>query len=111
VTSDGLASFIAKRTIDNFAGDSPKLLKPLKAEIRKFLSDNPEISSFTCTGYTAGPVKPSDKALAKQRANKVCAYIEKIDSDVSTTIIGKTPGLPWGPTSRKVIVRGYSAAS
>jgi hypothetical protein len=111
VTADGLASFKAKRSIDNFAADSPKLLKPLKVEIRRFISNNPEISNFTCTGFTAGPVKPSDKALARKRATNVCAFIEKIKPEVTTTISGKTPGLPLAPSSRKVVIRGYSAAA
>jgi hypothetical protein len=111
VVSDSLVSLKAKRSIDNFAPDSPKLLKPLKAEIRRFISNNPKISNFTCTGYTAGPVKPSDKALARKRATNVCAFIEKIKPEATTTISGKTPGLTLAPSSRKVVIRGYSAAA
>lgn len=111
LTANGLASYRAKKNIDNFPGDSPKLLKPLKAKIKKFLTQHPEITNFTCTGYTAGPVKKSDKVLANSRASNVCAYVEKIKPSVSTTTIGKTPGLPWGPANRKVVIRGYSTAS
>lgn len=108
LTANGLASYRAKKNIDDFPGDSPKLLKPLKSKIKKFLTQHPEITNVTCTGYTAGPVRKSDKALAKRRASNVCAYIEKIKPSVSTTTIGKTPGLPWGSANRKVVIRGYS---
>lgn len=109
LTENGLASLYAKKTIDRFAGDSPVLLKPLKVKIKRFVLKHPDLTTLTCTGYTAGPVKKSDKVLAKTRASNVCAYIEKIKPSVSTTTIGKTPGLPWGAANRKVVIRGYSA--
>jgi hypothetical protein len=100
--------FAAKRTISRFAPESPRLLKAQRAEIRKFLRKNPELSRITCTGYTAGPVKRTDRALAKKRATNVCSYIEKIKPAVVTKVAGRTPGLPLKPSSRKVIIRGYS---
>jgi hypothetical protein len=101
--------FAAKRTISRFTPESPRLLDAQRTEIRKFLRNNPELSSITCTGYTAGPVKRTDKILAKQRATNVCAYIERIKPEIKTKVAGKTPGLPLSPLSRKVIIRGYSA--
>lgn len=110
LTEAGLLGFASKRTIPDFAGGSAKLTKSFKAEIKKFLDKNGGVTAITCTGYTAGkPVIKSDKVLAKTRAANVCAYIEKIKPSVSTTTIGKTPGLPWGPANRKVVIRGYSA--
>jgi hypothetical protein len=106
LVANGLATYKAKRTIDNFPGDSPKLLKSLKVKIKKFVVKYPDITTFTCTGYTAGPVKKADKVLAKTRAANVCAYIEKIKPSVSATTIGKTPGLPFGAANRKVVIRG-----
>lgn len=107
--SNGPTSYVAKKTIDKFPGDLANLRKGLKSKIKKFILNHPEIVSYTCTGYTAGPVKKSDKVLAKNRASNVCAYIEKIKPSVSTATIGKTPGLPWGAANRKVVIRGYSA--
>jgi hypothetical protein len=101
-------SFAAKRTISRFSPESPRLLKAQRAEIRSFLKKNPELSKITCTGYTAGPVKRTDRALAKKRAANVCAYIETIKPAVVTQVAGRTPGLPFSPLSRKVIIRGYS---
>lgn len=101
-------TFVAKRTISRFIPESPKLLSAQRAEIRKFLRNNPELTRITCTGYTAGPVKPSDKTLAKQRATNVCAFIEKIKPAIETKVAGRTPGLPLRPSSRKVVIRGFS---
>lgn len=111
LTESGFVSYSAKKTIDNFAGDSPRLLKALKLKIRKFLTKHADLTSFTCTGYTAGPVTASDKVLANTRAANVCAYIQKVKPSVLTTTIGKTPGLPWGAANRKVVIKGFASAS
>lgn len=100
-----------KLTIRPFAGDSAKLTSKFKSQLRKFISANPKLSAFTCTGYTAGtPVRSSDKALAKSRAKAICGYIQKLNPDATTTVIGLTPGLSWSANNRKVIVNGYGLA-
>lgn len=100
--------FVAKRTINGFFPESPRLLKAQKAIIRTFLKKNPEITNLSCTGYTAGPVKNRHMALAKKRASNVCAYIEKIRPGADTKVAAKTLGLPLSPLSRKVVIRGSS---
>jgi hypothetical protein len=102
------SSLVAKKVINTFAPESPKLLKAQKAKIKNFLKKYPELSSITCTGFTAGPVKRTDKILAKQRASNVCAYIERIKPEIKTKVAGKTPGLPLSPLSRKVAISGFS---
>lgn len=101
-------SIVAKRTISRFAPESPRLLKAQRASIRAFLRKNPEISRITCTGYTAGPVKRTDRALAKKRATNVCSYIERVKPGIVTRVAARTPGLPLSPLSRKVVIRGTS---
>lgn len=99
---------LKKLTIRPFAGDSAKLTSSFKAQLKKFVAANPDLTAFTCTGYTAGkPVKSSDKTLAKARANAVCGYIQKLNPEVTTTVIGLTPGLSWSANNRKVLVKGY----
>ena len=103
-------SLVAKKVIDAFAPESPRLLKAQKSKIRTFLNKYPQVSSVTCTGYTAGPVKQTDKVLAKKRATNVCAYVKKIDPEIETKVAGRTPGLPLSPLSRKVTIAGYSVS-
>ncbi len=102
----------AKLPIPNFKGDSPKLKASFKAKIAEFLANHPTLTEFTCTGFTAGkPVLKSDRKLAKTRALNVCNYIKKLLPNALVTVIGKTPGLPFGPKYRKVLIVGFEPAS
>ncbi len=106
----GLVKYESTKIIPNFAGGSAKLTKAFKLALKKYVSANTGLSAVSCTGYTAGkPVIKSDKVLAKARAKAVCAYIRTIAPEISTTVIGKSPGLTLAPANRKVVVRGYSA--
>lgn len=98
---------IAKKKIDSFLSDSPKLLASQKVKIRKFINKHPSINFITCKGYTAGAVKQADKALAKARATNVCDVIKAIKPSVSILVKTKIPGLPLSPKNRKVVIRGY----
>lgn len=98
---------LAKLGIRPFAGDSAAMTPAFRFQIRKFMTANPKLSAFTCTGYTAGtPVKASDKKLARARAAAVCGYIQKLRPTASVTVIGLTPGLSWSANNRKVLVKG-----
>jgi hypothetical protein len=102
----------AKLPIINFKGDSSKLKAAFKAKIAEFISTHSALTEFTCTGYTAGkPVLKSDRKLAHDRALAICNYIKKLLPDALVTVIGKTPGLPFGPKYRKVLIVGFEPAA
>lgn len=101
---------MSKLTLSGFAGDSAKLTKALKKNIKDYLFANPYIVPFSCTGFTAGtPVLKSDHKLAEDRAKAVCDYLKRLRPTAVVTTAGKTPGLAWGAQNRKVIIRGYHA--
>lgn len=110
LTENGLLKFQSKRTMSGFAGGSAQLNKAFKLKIKSYLKANSSLVAITCTGYTAGkPVVKSDRALAKARAIAACDFIERAKPEIVTTVIGKTPGLSWGATNRKVVIRGFSS--
>jgi hypothetical protein len=103
------SSVLGTKSVWGFAGDSAKLTDSHKKVIKKYLAANTKISDITCTGYTAGKrVLKSDKTLAHARAVAVCSFIQKMRPSISTTIVGKTPGLPWGAKNRRVDIKAFS---
>lgn len=112
VSGTSLLQLKAKKNILGFAPFTAKLTTKFKAQIKAFLKANPKLDTFTCTGFTAGKkVKNTDKALAISRAKVVCRYIHTLRPWSKITVIGKTPGLPLSPLSRRVTIAGYSSAN
>lgn len=110
VNGNSLLSLARSLSISGFAGDSALLTANFKNRLKAFMKQNPGVKAITCTGYTAGtPVAPGDRQLARARAKAVCGFIKTIKPEVATTILGKTPGLPWGAASRKVLLRGFES--
>lgn len=103
--SDGkLYSQRSSDRVINFGGNSAELSKSLKKEVRQSLKDiSTGNTLFFCTGFTAGdPPQPTDMALARKRGEAVCDFIKALRPGSLTFAEGKTPGLPWASTSRRV---------
>lgn len=96
----------------NFAGESAELTKTMRSQVRQTLTKvSAPNTLFYCTGFTAGdPPKPSDMALARERGKAVCDYIKSLRPGAEVVVDGKTPGLPWSPTSRRVGFESFSLA-
>ena len=108
--ASGLKVLKAKKMITGFGGNSPVLTVSIKAAVKAFLKAHPTLQSFICTGYTAGKtVLPSDLALAKARATKVCGYIRTLRVGAMVRVVGKTPGTTeLVGQHRKVQIAAYS---
>jgi hypothetical protein len=98
----------ARLKLIDFKGDSPVLLAKLRAKVKKFVKAHPSLTNFTCVGFTAGQhVLKTDHALARARATNVCGFLATLKPASIETIIGRTPGLPFGGQYRRVVVTGW----
>lgn len=98
-----------QKALKKFGIKTAKLSEAFKSAIRIYVSNNPRMTHFTCTGYLAG--KPKTKAarkLAKARAFAVCSYIHELNPYAITTTIGATPKLKAVANNRMVIIRSYT---
>jgi len=76
----------ARTVVGGFAANSTRLTFKMKREIRAFLKANPGSSTVTCLGFTSEPSTLIDKALANTRGQVTCAYIKKINSDLTAKV-------------------------
>lgn len=70
---------ISKLTSSGFGDASAVVTQEMQVKIRKFASENSDLRSIRCVGYTEGPsILKSDVALARRRAIAACKIAKDI---------------------------------
>jgi hypothetical protein len=84
--SPGLAEPVRSR-VSGFVGNSVKLNKSLRTDIRAALKDNPGAKTVTCRAFAPTGATPAVTSLARSRAAASCAYIAKRDPTLKIRVI------------------------
>jgi len=104
--ADANASSIA---VPGFAVNSSALTQGMRQRIRSLLAQNSSATSIEITGVTMGPVRPSDRRLAMNRARATREFIRSINPDVTFLALKtRTESRPLG-TLRQAVIRFNSA--
>lgn len=94
-----------KFTIAKFAPGSPKLTRPQALKIRRELKQINVPTAIQCVGYTMGPkVLKSDLALARQRAQNTCNYLQMLAPEASISRVAGATSRQLGDGIRRVEV-------
>ena len=81
----------ARTLVPGFAPDSTVLTKAMEKEIRKFLGQNPTLTSASCMSFTPTPATRQDAKLARQRGKAACEYIKSIRPDMTVKVVKGEP--------------------
>jgi len=106
-TDRPVASAPADKTtkVWGFWGGDSTLNGTVTKQLKALTKDASGITAIECTGTTSGKVATAaDKALAKARATKACAYLKGFAKTATTSIVTKT-ATGVGPQNRAVLVK------
>jgi hypothetical protein len=84
--STGLAEPVRAR-VSGFAGNSVKLGKTVRTEIRAALRANPGAKTATCRAFAPTDATTVESKLARSRAAATCAYIAKKAPALKLTVV------------------------
>jgi len=96
------------KTFSGFAFEKTIITPSMKVQIKAWVAKNPNYTSVSCFGYTGYNVKKRTQQflnrLAVQRAKKICALVNSIDSGVAIASTGGIPSSSKDPNARRVTV-------
>lgn len=110
--SSGWLTYSKRASIDNFAGNSPKVTRQIRTKARAFGRNNPQVDYVTCVGFAAGNVATERQFdLALTRAKRICDQIKKMNPELETSVFSRVPGSAFSGANRRVLVTGYEPIS
>jgi hypothetical protein len=110
--SSGWLTYANRASLDNFAGNSPKVTRQIRSKAMAFARNNPQIDYVSCVGFAAGNVANERQFnLALTRAKRICDQLKKVNPDLETNVSSRVPGSAFSGANRKVLVTGYSPIS
>jgi len=77
----------AKLVVPGFALDSAKLTPKMKRAIKKFVGNNPTLTTVACKGFTSLPFSARDTSIGTDRGKAVCNFIKKLNPDLSVKVL------------------------
>ena len=110
--SSGWLTYANSVTLDNFAGNSPKVTRQIRSKAGAFARNNPQIDYVSCVGFAAGNVANERQFdLALTRAKRICDQLKRVNPELETKVSSRVPGSAFSGANRKVLVSGYSPIS
>jgi hypothetical protein len=107
--SSGWLTFSKRASLENFAGNSPKVTRQIRTKARAFARNNPQFEYVTCTGFAAGNVASERQFdLALTRAKRICNQLKKVNPELETSVFSRVPGSAFTGANRRVLVTGYT---
>jgi hypothetical protein len=107
--SSGWLTFSKGASLENFAGNSPKVTRQIRTTARALARNNPQFEYVTCTGFSAGNVASERQFdLALTRAKRICNQLKKVNPELETSVFSRVPGSAFTGANRRVLVTGYT---
>ena len=107
--SSGWLTFSKGASLENFAGNSPKVTRQIRTTAIALARNNPQFEYVTCTGFAAGNVASERQFdLALTRAKRICNQLKKVNPELETSVISRVPGSAFTGANRRVLVTGYT---
>jgi hypothetical protein len=107
--SSGWLTFSKRASLENFAGNSPKVTRQIRTKARAFARNNSQFEYVTCTGFAAGNVASERQFdLALKRAKRICNQLKKVNPELETSVFSRVPGSAFTGANRRVLVTGYT---
>lgn len=80
----------SQKTLTSFSGTSAALSSRQKLEIKNLVEESPLAELLVCTGLVTKNSTKSALSSARNRAKSACAYAQRLNSELQTTVLTRT---------------------